>query len=169
MKVRQIFFYIFIVLAIGINVFIIVEGALNGSQSEEQSMGLTYAFINFIKIFNPNTTLENDLPTVHYVIRKLFGHFVLFGISGLITTGAFILSKDMMKKHKAIILVASGFIGLFVAFVSEFMQLLTPGRVFSFADTMIDFAGYVGFGGLLFLICYLICRTKEKKELEKQN
>lgn len=164
MDKRKVLFYVFLVLSIAINVFIVVEGAVGGNESASQSAGLTQAFIEFVRKINPNSPIVTDPETTHAVIRKLVGHFGLFGVSGIITTIYFLLMKDALANKKKKVIVFSLATGLTVAFISELVQYYTPGRWFSLTDVGIDFSGYVLFGGITFLIFYLVYRHKEKKE-----
>ena len=163
MKKNTILFYIFLVLAVAINVFIIVEGATAGDRSASQSFGFTQMFIDFVKTFAPDSPIVTDPDTTHAVIRKLVGHFGLFGVSGIITTVDFLLVKEALVNKKRIVIIGSLSVGLIVAFISELAQLFTPGRYFSMIDVLIDFSGYLLFGGITFTIFYLVYRHKEKK------
>ncbi len=163
MKKNIVLFYIFLVLSFAINIFIIVEGATAGDRSASQSFSFTQMFIDFVKTFAPDSPIVTDPETTHAVIRKLVGHFGLFGVSGIITTVDFLLINDALKKRKAEIIVASSFVGLYIAFISELAQLFTPGRYFTFTDVLIDFSGYLLFGGITFIIFYLVYRHREKK------
>lgn len=162
MKKTTIAFYIFLVLSIAVNVFIIVEGGIGGEGSANQSFSITQIFIDFVKNINPNSPIVTDPETTHYVIRKLVGHFGLFGVSGILTTITYCLINEGLDKRKAEIIISSIFTGLLVAFISELMQLFAPGRVFAIADVGIDFSGYFLFGGITFLIFYLVHNKKEK-------
>ena len=55
-------------------------------------------------------------------------------------------------------------IGLSVAFISEAMQFVTPGRYMSIIDVLIDYSGFVLFGGITYLIFFLVNRKKEERE-----
>ena len=94
MKKTTIAFYIFLVLSIAVNVFIIVEGGIGGEGSANQSFSITQIFIDFVKNINPNSPIVTDPDTTHYVIRKLVGHFGLFGVSGILTTTTYCLINE---------------------------------------------------------------------------
>ena len=169
MKTRRILCYIFLVLSVAINVFIVVEGGINGDNSASQSFSFTQMFIDLVKKIDPNSPIVQNPEITHSVIRKLVGHFGLFGVSGILTTTMLSLIDDAYKDKKLQIVISSAFIGLFVAFLSELMQLFTPGRYMSFIDVLIDYSGYILFGGLTFLIFYLAYHHKKKKEVETAN
>ncbi len=163
-KKELVCFYLFLIISTMINVFIIVEGFIGGSDSASQSFSLTNLFIEFVKLFDPNSPIVTDPATTHAVMRKLVGHYGLFGLSGLFTTLTFIFVNDAMSLHKKEILILSLFCGISLAFLSELAQLFTPGRYMSPIDMLIDLAGYISFGGIVFLIAYLSYRKKNKKQ-----
>ena len=144
---------IFLILAIAINVFIIVEAAMSGEASGNQSGWLS----NIIaKIFNI-TPDEN----FHHLVRKLIGHFSLYVVDGVITSLAeyFILKYKNNYSYKltAIIFLGSGVV---LASISEFVQLLAANRGFAVTDMLINFSGYF-LGGT---IIYLVTLFKNKKD-----
>ena len=161
---QKVLFIIFLVLAIATNVFILVEGGMSGSLSGAQSGGITNAFIEFVRRIDPNSPIVTDPDSTHYLVRKLVGHFGLFGISGIFTTLSFMLYKNLLREHRWLLLIISAFIGLLIAFTSELLQLLHKDRFFSPIDTLIDFAGYIGFGGITFLIGLLVIRKDKSQE-----
>ena len=164
MKKRQFLFYIFLVLSIAINVFIIVEGAIDAEGSSSQSFGITQIVINIFKAIAPNSRIATDPDFAHHLVRKLVGHFGLFGVSGILTTLTFIFGHTDFDKMKIRIVINSSVLGLSVAFISELLQLTAPGRAFAVTDVLIDFSGYVLFGGTTFLIYYLVHKHKSKNE-----
>ena len=123
-----------------INVFIVVEGFIGGSDSASQSFSLTNLFIEFVRLI------------------------LLFGLSGLFTTLTMVFINDALLIHKKEILITSLFCGLSLAFISELAQGLTPGRYMSIIDMLIDLSGYISFGGITFIIAYLSYRKKKQKK-----
>lgn len=164
MKRRQICFYIFLFLSIATFTFILVQSGLSGEDSSGQSGWVSELFINFVKWINPNSCIVTKPEVTHAVIRKLIGHFSLFGVGGVFTVLTFMFLKDGYKSRWVLKLILMFSIGLAFAFVSELIQLVTPNRAFAFTDVLIDLAGYVFFGGITYLICFLVYRHKEKKE-----
>ena len=163
MKTRDVLFYIFLTLMVAVDVFIIVEGGVNGSNSASQSVGFTQWFINLVNSINPNSPIVTNPEMTHTVIRKLVGHFGLFGVSGILTVVTLSMIDEAYLNKKVQIIISSLTLGLTVAIISELMQLFTPGRYMSFIDVLIDYSGFILFGGLTFLIFYLVNYKKEKK------
>ena len=163
MKAKKVLFYIFVVLAIAINVLIIVEAAIGGSKSAGQSMGVAQFIIDLAKKIDPNSPIVLNPETTHIVVRKLVGHFGLFGASGLFTTIAMLLFKDVRYDKKMVVFAISEGFGLVLAVISELIQLVTPGRYFSIGDVFIDYSGYIVFSMIVFFSFYIIYRDKERK------
>ena len=162
MKARKILFYIFLALSIAINALIIVESSIGGSGSASQSVSFSDWFIYLLECIGIKVT---DRETFHYVFRKLVGHFLLFGLSGIFTMLSLVLNDYLMNKFKwKTILFCLG-AGVMVALISELIQACVPGRYGTFTDVFIDLAGFIGFAGIVYLIYYLIIRHKSKKKL----
>lgn len=162
MKVKNILMIIFGVIAIAINVFIIVQACEGVEKSSQTSMNFSEAVIKFIEGINPSSHIGDDPDKVHAVIRKLFGHFLLFGTSGLFTALTIILIDDAMLSHKIEIILAGVGVGLSIALFSEFMQLFAPGRYGLFTDVLIDFAGFAIFFAITFIVVYLIYNKRKR-------
>jgi len=162
MKKRNILFVVFLLLSLAINAFIVFEGATNGNDSSSQSFGVTNWVVDVIGKIDSNSWMVLDRDAAHALIRKLIGHFALFGVSGIFSTLMFLFINDSLKK-KTQIVISSMMYGFFFAFISELAQYFTPGRYMSFLDVMIDFSGYVLFGGITFIIYLLIANHKSKK------
>ena len=154
MKARKILFYIFASIALAINVLIIVESCIGGEGSASQSISVSESIADAIESLFPDSNIDH--VAFHSAIRKIVGHFLLFGLSGIFTCLTFIMNDYLRVKlkWKNIIIIAS--IGLTVAFISELIQYFTPGRYGALLDILIDYAGYILFGGLTYLITYLI-------------
>ena len=139
---------IFLVLAIAINAFIIVEAALSGEDSGNQSGWLT----NIIaKIFNI-TPDEN----FHHLVRKLIGHFSLYVVDGVITSLAeyYVIKYRNSYKYNLLIVVFA-ISGIILASFSEFVQLLALNRGFAVTDMLINFSGYALGAIIIFLITFI--------------
>ena len=154
MKARKILFYIFACIALAINVLIIVESCIGGEGSASQSISVSESIADAIESLFPDSNIDH--VAFHSAIRKIVGHFLLFGLSGIFTCLTFVMNDYLRVKFKwkNIIIIAS--IGLTVAFISELIQYFTPGRYGALLDILIDYAGYILFGGLTYLITYLI-------------
>ena len=161
MKTRKILFYIFAVIALAINVLIIVESAMNGERSGSQSLGFTKAIVDIINNVFPNSSITQDQNLLHIVVRKVFGHFLLFGGSGLFTTLTLIFSGDVYKNKKIETLIFSLTIGLTIATASELIQIITPGRAGMITDILIDFSGYFLFTIIIYFVLFFINKAKK--------
>ena len=164
MKTRSILFYIFLILMVMVDVFIIVEGGINGTNSASQSAGITQWLVSIIEKINPSSRFVTDPEWAHMVIRKLVGHFGLFGVSGILTVVTLSMLDNAYINRKIEIMISALAIGLSVAFISEAMQFVTPGRYMSIIDVLIDYSGFVLFGGISYLIFFLVNRKKEERK-----
>ena len=160
MKARKILFYVFLTLVVAINVLIIVESCIGGEGSAAQSFSFSEAIANMIESIFPGAI--KDHVAFHSAIRKLVGHFLLFGLSGSFTSLTFVMNDYMIDKFKwkNIIFVLS--IGLIVAIISELIQYFLPGRYGALIDIIIDFSGYLLFSGIVCLVYILILKRKQK-------
>lgn len=156
MKARKILFYIFASIALAINVFIIVESCVGGEGSASQSFSFSESFADLIDSFNPDGVVVTDRIAFHSAIRKVVGHFLFFGLSGLFTTLAILFNDFMRIKYKWKNLIFSGVFGLVIALISELIQYFVPGRYGVMTDVLIDYSGYVLFMGLTYLFIYLL-------------
>lgn len=163
MKTRKILFVVFGIIALAINVLIIVLSATNGERSGSQSLGFTKWVTSVITSIFPNSQIVQDQDHLHHVVRKLFGHFLLFGGSGLFTTLSLSFADNIFENKKIESIVFTLTIGLTVATISECIQLFTPGRAGAVIDILIDFSGYLLFAILIFFILYLINKRHFQK------
>ena len=168
MKTRRVLHIVFAALAIAIDVFLIVEAAMNGSQSSMQSEGFTQMLINLIKVIDPNSPLLNDLGLFHSVVRKVFGHFLSFGASGLFTTLSLLMLPKSTEEKKLKTIIISLSLGLFLSLLTECIQLFTAERAGQFTDVIIDFSGFLLFSSLIYLLFYFIFKNKNKKKVEEE-
>lgn len=165
-KRYQIAKWILVGLAIIVNAYIILQSCLNANDSTNQS-GFVFNIIKTIlNAIHPNTINDGNASWWHGFIRKLVGHFGLFMVDGLITSWAlYYLLEDITitKKWWKKIIVSAAF-GLFVASLTEMIQLVVPGRAGDIKDVLIDYAGYILGLGIIVLIYFLIYRHRLKKE-----
>ena len=161
MKARKILFYVFLALAVAINAFIIVESCIGGEGSAAQSFSFSEAIASLIEKIFPHAVIDH--AAFHSAIRKIVGHFLLFGLSGIFTTLTFVINDYLMDKlkWKSIIIILS--IGLLVALVSELIQYFVPGRYGVLTDVLIDYSGYILFSGIVYLAYILIVNKKRNK------
>ena len=160
MKARKILFYVFLIISIATNVLIIVESCIGGGASASQSFSFSEWFINILESMGISIT---NHAAFHSAFRKLVGHFLLFGFSGLTTALSLCMNDFLRKKFKWKIVLFSLGLGIFLALISELIQYFVPERYGTFTDIFIDLSGYIAFAGLVFLICFLIVRHQKKK------
>lgn len=177
MKVKKIIVIIFTVLSVAVNTLILVESFINGEGSGAQSIGFTKMIGEIIKVIFPNSYISLDEEYLHGFIRKLFGHFLLFGVSGTCTTLALLANIMIITKKKMVIYtgISSGF-GASIAFLSEFIQSFTPGRAGVLTDVLIDSNGYLLFTIFVFFMIFIFSKNdfpsdknKEKLDAKSEN
>ena len=163
---------VFSVIALAINVFIIVHSCLDASVSTEASSGVTEVVEEIINDIKPGTINETNYNDFASFIRKAFGHFGLFLISGFFTSLALflIINPFNNKKYYRIILIALSS-GLLLALLTETIQLYVPGRSGELTDVLIDFGGYLLGFSVIFLILFFIIRhiNKQINNVSKEN
>ena len=144
---------VFIVLAIGINIFIIVEAGMSGSDSSSQS-GWVAEIIAKIFHITPD---EN----FHHIVRKLVGHFSLYVVNGVLTTLAVYYSLIYKSAYKInLYLIIYLVLGAILASISELVQLLAQNRGPAFEDILINFSGFFLGGGVVFLITFFVNKKR---------
>lgn len=155
---------IFSVLAIVLNAFIIYQSCLGSADSTEWSSPVVEAAATVVNTIKPETITEVNMPDFSLFIRKAIGHYGLFGLDGIITTLALIFATYETKfysKYKGIIY--SLIFGFFMAFLTEGIQLFTPGRSGEIMDALIDSSGYLTSFLAILLILLIIYKKTEKK------
>ena len=152
------------ILALLINAYIIMHSCLNASQSTEASRGVIDVTEDVINTVAPNTITPENHDSFALFIRKAFGHFGLFVVSGLLTSSAVFLLFNMSNSSKHYINVVIGLsLGLLLAIITETIQLFVEGRSGELTDILIDFSGY-SLGALIIgLVLFLVIRNRNKK------
>ena len=141
-----------------------MHSCLDAAQSTEASNGVVEAAEEAVNTVSPGTVTPENHDSFATFIRKAFGHFGLFVISGLLSSLAIYLSLNPWKWSKYWMLVTSSFIfGLFMGSLTEIIQLNVPGRSGQFTDVLIDFSGYLLGFLVILLILFLIIRKQNKK------
>ena len=155
---------IFIVLAIAINAYIIMHSCLDAIKSTEASNGVVEVAEDTINTISPGTITPENHDSFASFIRKAFGHFGLFMISGLLSSVAIYLAFNPLRwsKYYLLVIMSLGF-GLLVGITTELIQLNVPGRSGEFLDVLIDFSGYLLGFLIILLILFLIIRNNNKK------
>lgn len=113
-------------------------------------------FASIINAFKSDTINDSNFESFASVLRKLLGHFLAFSVDGVfvsLTCFYFLREKEWSKWYYLVII--SFGVGLFVAGLSEFLQVFTIGRYGSFIDIGIDMGGYVLGMFVVFLILFL--------------
>lgn len=155
---------VFCVLAVAINAYIIMHSCLDAVASTEQSQGVVQVSEDVVNTVAPGTITPENHDSFASFIRKAFGHFGLFVISGLLSPTALYLLINPFKwsKHYLNVIIGLSF-GLLIAITTEVIQLSVPGRSGEFTDVLIDFSGYLLGALIVGLILFLILRKKNKK------
>ena len=172
MKVSKkylIFTIIICALAVAINAYIIMHSCLDAAQSTEASNGVVEVAEDTINTISPGTITPENHDSFATFIRKSFGHFGLFAISGLLSPLAIYLVINPFKwsRHYLNVIIGLSF-GLIIAAITEIIQLNVPGRSGEFTDVLIDFGGYLLGALIVGLILFLILR-KQKCKIEEQQ
>jgi len=155
---------VFCVLAVAINAYIIMHSCLDAVASTEQSQGVVQVSEDVVNTVAPGTITPENHDSFASFIRKAFGHFGLFVVSGLLSPTALYLLINPFKwsKHYLNVIIGLSF-GLLIAITTEVIQLSIPGRSGEFTDVLIDFSGYLLGALIVGLILFLILRKKNKK------
>ena len=156
------------VLAVAINVYIIMHSCLDAAESTKASQGVVEMSEEVVNTVSPGTITPENHDSFATFIRKAFGHFGLFAISGLLTSLAVYLAFNPMKwsKYWLLILIALIF-GVGMGFLTEGIQLSVPGRSGELKDVLVDFSGYVLGFLIILLILFLIIRKQRKESLKE--
>lgn len=111
----------------------------------------------------------SNIYDFNYSLRKILGHAFVFGVAQVFT----FIALYMFLYNKKIYLYSliSFGVGIFIAFLSEFIEYFVPGRNWSIIDVLIDLSGVIV--ALLicisiFLIHKQIKQSKSKKDENKQ-
>ena len=155
MKINKYIKWIFLVLCVAINIFIIVNACLNGETSAAESARFSNWLANVLNTFFIGLINYQNSDAFAGLVRKLVGHFGLFAVSGLLTLPTlFLFLRETKFTRFYWFLSASLVLGLLLACLTEFIQIFTPGRSENFVDITIDFGGYLFGTGICFAIMY---------------
>ena len=163
---KYLFFMILsIILALAINGYIIMHSCLNATESSKASAGVTDLIKNFINFFKHDAINDSNYGSFSTFIRKAFGHFGLFAVSGLLTSLAIYLSLSPYSWCKPYMNVMFSLVfGLFMGLLTEIIQLGVPGRSGEITDVLIDFSGYLVGTFIMGLILFLVIRKLRKNK-----
>lgn len=159
---------VLILLAVSINAYIIVHSCLDAAQSTEASNTIVNVSEDVVNTIAPGTITPENHDSFGLFIRKLFGHFGLFVISGLLSSLAIYFSFNPLinKKYYQIMIISLCF-GLLMGLITEMIQLFIPGRSGELLDVLIDFAGYL-LGFLIILLILLIVLKHQYKKSQEE-
>ena len=161
MKKYRISFYIFSSLSIILTGYIVISSCLKGSDSSSQSGRVVDFFKMIINGIFPNTINEDNIGWFTNFIRKGIGHYGAFLVDGVfisLTVYFYCLLKEKKFYLPQLYIVLP--IGLFLAVLTESIQLIVPNRSGEALDMLIDFGGYITGFVVLILIYYLIDRKQ---------
>lgn len=157
------------VLAVAINAYIIRHSCLNATQSSQASSGVVEVSEDVVNTVAPGTVTPENHESFATFIRKAFGHFGLFAISGLLSSLAFYLVLNPFKWSKNwLIMVISLAFGFGMGGLTEFIQTHVQGRSGEFRDVLIDFSGYL-LGFLIILLVLFLIIKRQKKEIKRNS
>lgn len=168
MKKKNILKWIILAIALAINIFILVNAFINGEASAEESNKVAHTTADFINTVKPDTITQENFPKFAFDIRKLFGHYGLFVLSGSFSSWALYLFLNKTKVHNLIQIAISLIFGFALACLSEFVQVFTDGRTGAWTDVGIDSGGYLT-GFLLVILIIFIRNLVLKKKQEKMK
>ena len=153
------------VFAIAINAYIIMHACLDAAASTEASSGVVEVTEEVINTVAPGTITPENHDSFVTFIRKAFGHFGLFMVSGLLSSLAIYLSINPFRwsKHYMAIVFSLEY-GLLMGLLTELIQLGVLGRSGELLDVLIDFSGYLLGFLIILLVVFLILKHKGKKE-----
>ena len=164
-KKYLIFTIIISILAIAINAYIIMHSCLDAAESTKASQGVVEVSEEVVNTVRPNTITEANHDQFATFIRKAFGHFGLFTLSGIFSSFAtYFVIKDTKWYTKGLGIGISFLFGFLLAVLTEIIQLNVPGRSGEFVDVLIDTGGYVIGLGITVLILALVLKHQAKKK-----
>ena len=152
------------VLAVAINAYIIMHSCLDAARSTQASNGVVEVAEDAVNTVSPGTITPENHDSFASFIRKAFGHFGLFAVSGLLSSLAvyFAFNPQKWSKYYLLIIISLGF-GLSMGITTELIQLNVPGRSGEFRDVLIDFSGYLLGFLIILLILFLVLRKQNTK------
>ena len=155
-----------IILAVAINGYIIMHSCLDAAESTKASSQVVEVAEEVVNTVRPDTITAENHDSFATFIRKAFGHFGLFAVSGVLSSLALYLSLSPYEwsKHYINVVFSLAF-GLMMGIITETIQLAVPGRSGQVTDVLIDFSGYLLGTLILGLIIFLVLRKKNKNKV----
>lgn len=142
-KAFLIFKYFILFIYIFCSCFIIYESCMKGPDSQEQSSAVTNIIISVIETVTNKKQEVHDFDSLVGFIRKLVGHFGAFLILGVFSSLTYLLFLNKTKKIYYIGIIINAFQALFLAILTESIQLIVPGRAGSIKDVLLDYSGFL--------------------------
>lgn len=159
MKKQNILKYVILFIAIAINIFIIINAFINGETSAKESNSVAQGTADIINTVKPETITQENFPDFASFIRKAYGHYGLFALSGIFSSWSlYLFAKDSKIGYFLYQLGFTFTFGFLIAIISEFAQKFVKDRVGSWTDVGIDMLGYFS-GVLLLFLLFLICKS----------
>ena len=167
-KKTKITFIVFLVLAIGLNLFILINAFIPGEESKLVASPIVKLCAAICNFFNHGCVPDPIPDDFIILVRKLVGHFSCFLVDGVLTTMVVYLGFKGKLKNIFLTLISVGY-GIALAGLTEIIQLFIPGRAGSIVDVFYDSMGYIVGAFLLYLAYSLvITRKKEKENSQKE-
>ena len=157
-----------LLVCLGINIFILIEGHMDAETSAQQSNTVAEVVATTVNAVAPET-IDPTNETYQLVIRKVVGHAMLFMFAGSTGyLGFYWIFKA--RRHIFIPFVLITIFQSFIAFLSEFIQSFASARSGNLHDVLIDMAGAMT-GIILTLIVVAIVsaivHNPRRKQLEE--
>jgi len=157
--------WIYLAIAAGLTIFVIVNAFLPGNESTQAASPMVEISANVINWISPNTVPETRPEPFVNLVRKVIGHFGLFGLLGIFVYLSCYYIIPLKKKRETLwTFIPCLVYGAIIASLTELIQLGVPGRSGEVKDALIDFAGFATSVGLLTLLFLFVKKYKAKKE-----
>ena len=132
------------------------------SSDEEESFSLRL----YISVINKD--FAKEIKSFTLIIRKAFGHFLLFTLNALFLS--LFLISTLNEKETHISLILSECSGFYLACLSEIIQYFTPERTCALSDIGIDMLGF-NLGIIIVFTIFLIkiLSNKHKINIKKRQ
>ncbi|MCI6155100.1 MAG: VanZ family protein [Erysipelotrichaceae bacterium] len=132
------------------------------SSDEDESFSLRL----YISVINKD--FAKEIKSFTLIIRKAFGHFLLFTLNALFLS--LFLISTLNEKETHISLILSECSGLYLACLSEIIQYFTPERTCALSDIGIDMLGF-NLGIIIVFTIFLIkiLSKKHKNNIKNQQ
>ena len=118
-----------------------------------------------IKVIENERSFSSIISKFSRFLAKILGHMSFFVLEAIL---AFFMMFYYKGKNKWINALIYFGIGLFLASLTEFIQLFIPGRSGTFKDVMIDMSGYI-IGFIISILLFKIIHKIKNKKKEKSH